>query len=233
MWPCTAPSLPSPSPLPTPTTTCPSATAPSWRDVTPPWFSKPVSVGSGPSADGSTSASTSPTARGPVPFTVSTSRSPSPSCASPLAPGNVRPTIWNPAQTASTTAPSGDAARQRPVVDERAGGPNLGAVLSPSQAVEVRLGEGAVRGGLRAARPRGRAIPPAAPGPARSHRRRRCPGGPGRRPRCAAAPSCRRAQQVVEGGVVPDDVDHAPPLLRQARATACTGSGSVLWPTPP
>ena len=40
------------------------------------------------------------------------------------------------------------AARQRPVVDERPRGADLGAVLSPTQAVDVGLGEGAVGHGL-------------------------------------------------------------------------------------
>ena len=99
--PLTAPSPP--SPLPTPAVTRPNATVPSCSMVTRPWFSNPLSTGSPAIPSGS--ATTSPTARGPVPFTVATSRSPTPSWRSPSAPGKLRPTTWKPAHTANTTAP--------------------------------------------------------------------------------------------------------------------------------
>ena len=65
--------------------------------VRPPWFSKPVSVGTSraPSAV-SASAVTSPTARGPSPLTVVTSSSPRPSWPRPPGPGSSGPPPGSP-----------------------------------------------------------------------------------------------------------------------------------------
>ena len=68
-----------------------------------------------------------------------------PSCGSPSAPGKVRPATWKPAHTASTTAPCADAGGERAVVEQRAGGAHLRPVLSPAEAVDVRLRHRRVR----------------------------------------------------------------------------------------
>ena len=74
----TAPSVPEPSPLPTPRVTRARGVMPSANVVTPPWFSKPVNVGSvaGQGRRRSTSAVTSPTARGPTPLAGGQSEQP-------------------------------------------------------------------------------------------------------------------------------------------------------------
>ena len=143
--PCTAPSLPSPSPLPTPATTRPGGGPPQRRRA-------PMVLEAGQRRQRSEHAGPPRPAPRPPPADRSASPCRRRGARRPRAdrrrPGKVRPTIWNPAQTASTTAPSATRRASVPSSMSVRGGPDLGTVLSPAQAVEVGLRQGAVGDGL-------------------------------------------------------------------------------------
>ena len=139
---------PSPSPLPTPARTRPSGTVPSRQRRRAAVVLEAGQDGQRVRAPGPPRPAPRPPPAGRPPSPCRRRGGRRPRAHHPSAPGKLRPTIWNPAQTARTTAPPATPPGQRAVLDERAGGADLGTVLSPAQAVDVGLGERAVGGRL-------------------------------------------------------------------------------------